>query len=157
DEHASRKHSPRRSWHEDSTRRLPSDGKNVQVGVSRSGTFLANCDRVRTLRVALLLGGAVGLVVLTYRLGMGSVAAALIHVTWWQFTLICLVHGVALVLDASAWRYTFTTDRVPLRTLIAARCAGDAINVLTAVASVGGDAIKPWLLRHELPYEESIP
>jgi hypothetical protein len=36
----------------------------------------------------------------------------------------------------------FAYDRVPFLRLIAARIAGEAVNVMTAVAPVGGDAIK---------------
>jgi glycosyltransferase 2 family protein len=111
---------------------------------------------VRVLRTSLVIGGILAVFALAYHLGAESVVSALEHITWWQFALICLVHGVAVILDAYGWRYTLTSERVPFLKLVAARCAGDAINVLTAVASVGGDAIKPWLLRHDLPYEETI-
>src|SRR5919201_1825499 len=38
-----------------------------------------------------------------------------------------------------------------------ARMAGDALNVATALASVGGEAMKAWLIRRDVPYEESVP
>ena len=39
---------------------------------------------------------------------------------------------------------------------MAARVAGEAVNVMTAVAPVGGDAVKVWLLRPHVPYRESV-
>jgi len=107
-------------------------------------------------RSFLLALGAIVLVVLVYRLGADSVASALTRVTWWQFALICLVHGLNVALDTYGWRYALAHP-TPFRSLLAARCAGDAANVLTAVASVGGEAVKVWVLRHEVPYEKSVP
>jgi uncharacterized membrane protein YbhN (UPF0104 family) len=109
------------------------------------------------IRTGLLIAGALVLLGLVYRLGAESVAAALTRVTWWQFLLVCLIHGVNVALDTYGWRYALTTDRASFRKLLAARCAGDAANVLTAVASVGGEAIKAWVLRREIPLEKSVP
>lgn len=112
---------------------------------------------MRSLRFILLAGGALGLLALVSHLGAGSIAAALTRITWWQFVLICLVYGVNAVVDTLAWQCTLVRDRAPFPRLLAARCAGEAVNVLTALASVGGEAIKAWVLRREIPYEESIP
>src|SRR5262245_41422953 len=112
---------------------------------------------MRTLRKLLLLLGALLLAALVYTLGADSVASALSRITWWQFALICLVHALNVAADSYGWRYTITREHVPLRRLMAARCAGDAVSVITGVAAVSGEATKAWLLRHELPYRESVP
>ncbi len=112
---------------------------------------------MRTVRIILLAAGAVGLLALAYRLGAGSIAAALARIAWWQFGLLCVIHGIGTVIDVAGWRFAFAHDRVPFAKLLAARCAGDAVNVLSAAASVGGEPIKAWVLRHEVPYEESVP
>jgi uncharacterized membrane protein YbhN (UPF0104 family) len=112
---------------------------------------------MRTLRIVLFSAGALILVALVYRLGAGSIASALHHVAWWQFALICLVHTLNVVVDASGWRYTLPPDRAPFWKLVAARCAGDSVNVLSAVAAVGGEAVKAWVLKRDVPYEESVP
>lgn len=112
---------------------------------------------MRALRIILLAGGALGLLALVSHLGSSSIAAALRHITWTQFVLICLIHGLNVAIDAYGWRYAFARDPAPFRKLLAARFAGDAVNVLTAVASVGGEAVKAWVLRHEIPYRETIP
>jgi uncharacterized protein (TIRG00374 family) len=110
-------------------------------------------NKFRSLLFAL---GAIVLVVLVYRLGADSVARALTRVTWWQFALVCLIHGLNVALDTYGWRYALAHP-ASFRSLLAARCAGDAANVLTAVASVGGEAVKVWVLRHEVPYDKSVP
>src|SRR5262249_10809575 len=40
--------------------------------------------------------------------------------------------------------------------LMAARIAGEAVNVVTAMVPVGGDVVKVWLLRPHVPYRDSV-
>jgi uncharacterized membrane protein YbhN (UPF0104 family) len=112
---------------------------------------------VRGLRIVLLAGGALALALLIRHFGLESIASALTRIAWWQFVLICLVHGVSVVLDTLGWRYTLVADRPAFSKLLAARCAGQAVNVVTALGGVGGEAIKAWLLRRDIPYEASVP
>jgi uncharacterized membrane protein YbhN (UPF0104 family) len=112
---------------------------------------------VRYLRAILLVGGAVALILLIRHFGLASITSALTRITWWQLVLICLIHGVTMVLDTIGWRFTFVTARPPFVRLLAARCAGQAVNVVTAVGGVGGEAVKAWLLRRDVPYETSVP
>jgi glycosyltransferase 2 family protein len=112
---------------------------------------------MRLLRIVFLAVGAGVLVWLVVRFSAGAIAASLAQVAWWQFILICLVYGFSMAVDTLGWRYAFASDRVPFRRLFAARVAGEAINVVTAVASVGGEAVKTWLVRRDVPYEESVP
>jgi uncharacterized protein (TIRG00374 family) len=112
---------------------------------------------MRTLRLLILPVAVLAVIALVYHLGADSITAALAHVTWWQFVLICVIHAANVAVDAYGWRYAFARDGVPFRKLMLARCAGDAVNTLTAVAAVGGEALKAWLLRREVSYEESVP
>src|SRR5438552_2393941 len=91
---------------------------------------------MRGFRMVLIAGGGLGLLALVYYFGADSIASALMHVTWWQFLLICLVHSLNVVVDSYGWRYAITTDRAPFHRLVAARCAGDAVNAISAVAAV---------------------
>lgn len=109
------------------------------------------------MRFLLFAGGALGLLVLVSCLGGRSVTTALTRVAWWEFALICLLYAVNVAVDTLGWRYTLPPNRAPFRRLLAARCAGEAANALSSLASVGGEALKAWLLRVEIPYEESIP
>jgi uncharacterized membrane protein YbhN (UPF0104 family) len=112
---------------------------------------------VRYLRAVLVAGGALALFLLIRHFGLASITSALSRVTWWQFALICLLSGVSVVLDTIGWRFTFLAARPPFFRLLAARCAGQAVNVVTALGGVGGEAIKAWLLRRDVPYEASVP
>src|SRR5438067_1469924 len=112
---------------------------------------------MRTSRTILVAAGALGLLALVYCFGAASIAAVLTHVTWWQFVLICLVHSLNVVVDSYGWRYAIAGDGAPFHRLVAARCAGDAVNAVTAVAAVGGELTKAWLLRHDLANRESVP
>ena len=112
---------------------------------------------MRALRIILFLLGIALLAWLVARFGAGAIASSLAQVTWWQLALICLVYGLSMTADTMGWRYAFAGNRVPFHRLLAARIAGEAINVVTAVASVGGEAVKAWLVRRDVPYEESVP
>ncbi len=109
------------------------------------------------LQLILLPGGVLGLLALVYYLGAGSLAAALNRITWGQFVLVCVVHGVSVLVDTLGWRYTLVANRPSFHRLLAAKSAGEAVNVLSALGSVGGEAVKAWLLRRDLPYEASVP
>jgi uncharacterized membrane protein YbhN (UPF0104 family) len=112
---------------------------------------------VQAVRIVLLAGGTLGLLALCYHLGADSLGAVLATVTGWQFLLICAIYGVSVVADTFGWRLTLPAERPAFHRLLAARCAGEAVNLLTALGSVGGEAVKAWLLRREIPYEASVP
>jgi uncharacterized protein (TIRG00374 family) len=112
---------------------------------------------MRALRLILVVCGIAVLLWLVVRFGAGAIASSLAQVSWWQLGLICLVYGLSMGVDTVGWRYAFAGNRVSFPRLLAARIAGEAINVVTAVASVGGEAVKTWLLRGDVPYEESVP
>jgi uncharacterized protein (TIRG00374 family) len=112
---------------------------------------------MRRVRFVLFVAGVGGLAILVARVGTESLAAAFAELRWWQFLLVCLPYGLIMVIDTLGWRYAFRRDRAPFHRLLGARMAGDALNVATALASVGGEAVKAWLIRRDVPYEESVP
>src|SRR5688572_21484759 len=112
---------------------------------------------MRHVRLILLVAGLGMLVFLVARIGTDALAAAFGQVRWWQFILVCLPYGLVMVIDTLGWRYAFARDRAPFHRLLGARLAGDALNIVTAMASVGGEAVKAWLIRRDVPYEESVP
>jgi hypothetical protein len=111
----------------------------------------------RAARALLLPGGVLGVLALVYYAGAGSVASALSRITWWQFVLICAVHGVSVAADTLGWRYAVAANRPSFPRLLAAKCAGEAVNAITILGSLGGEPVKAWLLRRELSYEASVP
>jgi uncharacterized protein (TIRG00374 family) len=112
---------------------------------------------MRTLKTVLLVLGAVVLAVLVYRVGAEPILHTLRQLTWWQFVVVCLPYAFISALDTLGWRYAFSTDRAPFLRLYGARLAGEALNLVTALGSVGGEAIKAWLVRRDVSYEESVP
>jgi len=112
---------------------------------------------MQRLRFVLLLVGLGGLAFLVARIGTGALIAAFAEMQWWQFLLVCLPYAVIMVVDTLGWRYAFAGDPPPFHRLLGARMAGDALNVATALASVGGEAVKAWLIRRDVSYEESVP
>src|SRR5919198_2790910 len=112
---------------------------------------------MRRVRFVLLLAGLGGLAFLVAHVGTGALIAAFAQLRWWQFLLVCLPYALIMAVDTLGWRYAFASDRPPFHRLLGARMAGDALNVSTALASVGGEAMKAWLIRRDVPYEESVP
>src|SRR5712692_3602770 len=112
---------------------------------------------MRFLRAALFVCGIGVLAYLIARLGPGTLASALTRLTWWQLVLVCLPYGLIMAVDTLGWRYAFAGKPAPYPRLLAARTAGEALNIITALGSVGGEAVKVWLLRPAGAYEESIP
>ncbi|HEY7141984.1 MAG TPA: lysylphosphatidylglycerol synthase transmembrane domain-containing protein [Methylomirabilota bacterium] len=112
---------------------------------------------MRILKALPLIGGLLAVGLLIRHFGLASLTDALTRIAWWQFLLVCLVYGITMVLDTLGWRYTLVADQPPFVRLLAARCAGQAVNVITALGGVGGEAIKAWLIRRDIPYEASVP
>ena len=107
----------------------------------------------RSLSVAI---GLAILAILVALVGKDETVAATARALGWQSLLVCLPFALIMAVDTLGWRYAFAYDRVPFLRLMAARVAGEAVNVMTAVAPVGGDAIKVWFLGSHVPYRESV-
>ena len=112
---------------------------------------------MRSVRAALFVAGIGVLAWLIARLGPGALASALTRLTWWELVLICLPYGLIMAVDTLGWRYAFANAPPSYLRLLAARTAGEALNIVTALGSVGGEAVKVWLLRPAVPYAESVP
>ena len=112
---------------------------------------------MRTIKILFLVLGAVLLGVLIYRVGAGPILETLARLTWWQFALVCLPYAVIMAADTLGWRFAFARDRAPFHRLYGARLAGEALNIVTALGAVGGEAAKAWLVRRDVSYEESVP
>src|SRR5262249_12502262 len=117
-------------------------------------------DNVRAFRSLAPIAGLAIIVVLVVRVGSEEALVSAARALGWRSLLVCLPFAAIMAVDTLGWRYAFSYDRVPFLRLIAARVAarvaGEAVNVMTAVAPVGGDAIKVWFLRPHVPYRESI-
>ena len=112
---------------------------------------------MRALKIFFLVLGVALLGVLLYRVGASPILETLRRLAWWQFVLVCLPFAAVMTVDTLGWRFAFARDRAPFGRLLGARLAGEALNVVTAVGAVGGEAAKAWLVRRDVAYEESVP
>ena len=112
---------------------------------------------MRALKATLLVLGVTLLAILVYRVGAEPIVETLGRLTWWQFALVCVPYAFITAADTAGWRFAFTRDRAPFWRLYGARLAGEALNLVTAVGAVGGEAAKAWLVRRDVSYEESVP
>ncbi len=112
---------------------------------------------MRAVKAVFLVLGVILLGVLVYQVGAGPILETLGRLTWWQFGLVCLPYAVIMAADTLGWRFAFARDRAPFWRLYGARLAGEALNIVTAVGAVGGEAAKAWLVRRDVTYDESVP
>jgi len=112
---------------------------------------------VKLLRVLLLLVGLGFLVALVFENDPASVFDSVTRLSWRLLVVLVFPMFLVMALDALGWRYAFLHDRVPFRPLLATRLAGEAFNIVTPTAALGGEVVKAWLLRDRVPLEESVP
>lgn len=112
---------------------------------------------MRGTRFVLLALGTALCMVLLWRTGLGPVLATVGTLSWRLPLLLCFPACVMITCDTLGWRFSFRRDGVPFRTLFSARLAGEALNITTPTASVGGEAVKAWLVRSHVPLTESLP
>jgi glycosyltransferase 2 family protein len=112
---------------------------------------------VTILKRLLLVVGVLVLGILVYRVGLTAILDTLARLAWWQFLLVSLPYGLIAMVDTLGWRFAFARDRAPFWRLFGARLAGEALNLATALGSVGGEGVKAWLVRRDVTYAESVP
>src|SRR3984893_964592 len=112
---------------------------------------------MRILKVVLAIVGLVVIAWSIHHIGWAPVLEALARLTWWQLVLVCLPYAAIMAVDTLGWRFAFPGDAAPFHRLFGARLAGEALNLVTAVGSVGGEAVKAWLIRRDVAYAESVP
>jgi len=100
-----------------------------------------------------------GLAILAYlfaETGLAAIAQSFRALSW--RLLVVLVFPCALIklFDTLGWQSTFVGTRVPLWTLARVRLAGQAINMTTPTGTLGGDAVKIWMLRDRVRPSHSL-
>lgn len=112
---------------------------------------------MRMTRVVLLTLGTILSIVLVWRIGLAAVVSAFSAVSWRLPLLLCFPACLMIACDTLGWRFAFRRDRVPFGALLSARLAGEAFNITTPTGSVGGEAVKAWLVRPYVSLAESLP
>ena len=110
----------------------------------------------RGIRGLLLLSGAALLAWLIARNDPAAVLGAISGLSWRLAIVLVFPFSIVAACDTLGWRYAFRDDRVPFRALLWVRIVGEAVNVTTPTASVGGEAVKAWLLRPYVALTEAL-
>jgi putative membrane protein len=111
---------------------------------------------MKLVRVLLLLLGVVLLGVLVARNDPAEIFASMGRLSWRLGILVCFPFSLVTIFDTLGWRFAFGHDRVRFGTLLGARLAGEAFNLTTPTAALGGEAVKTWLLRGHAPLDETL-
>ena len=85
-----------------------------------------------------------------------AIATSIARLGWRLAVLLCFPVGLVMFFDTLGWRFAFTRDTVGLGMLMSARLAGEAFNMTTPTAALGGEAVKAWLLRGRVPVDEGL-
>jgi putative membrane protein len=111
---------------------------------------------MRWLRALALAAGVAVLGWLVWEIGPGALWAQLRALSW-RLPVLLLPYALVAVLDAAGWRYAFPARLPALPLLVLVRLAGEAVNVTTPTATLGGEPVKAWLLaRARVPLEEGL-
>jgi putative membrane protein len=93
---------------------------------------------------------------LVWEIGPGALWAQFRVLSWW-LPMLLLPYALPAILDAAGWRYAFPGRLPSLPLLVAVRLAGEAVNVTTPTATLGGEPVKAWLLtRARVPLEDGL-
>jgi uncharacterized protein (TIRG00374 family) len=84
------------------------------------------------------------------------VASAFHTLSWWLLFVVVFPTSLVTVLATLAWRATLPDAPGSLARLLGVRMAGEALNLATPTASVGGDPVKALLLRPAVPLGKGL-
>jgi uncharacterized protein (TIRG00374 family) len=111
---------------------------------------------LRRLRPLLLALGVLLLAVLVAENDPPAILDSIARLSWRLGVVLCFPVSLVMVLDTLGWRFAFLRDVVAFRTLLTTRLAGEAFNIATPTAALGGEAVKAWLLRGLAPLDASV-
>ena len=111
---------------------------------------------MKVLRVVLLVLGVLLMGLLVVQNEPTEIFAAIRGLSWRLGVLLLFPFVLVAVFDTLGWHYAFRRSRPGFGTLLWVRLAGEAVNMATPTAAVGGEVVKAWLLRHHLPLDEVV-
>jgi glycosyltransferase 2 family protein len=85
-----------------------------------------------------------------------AIGRSIAHVGWRLGIVIVVPMVLVALFDVLGWRFAFTRARVGMARLFWTRLAGEAINLTTPTAALGGEAVKAWLLRDHVSLAEGL-
>lgn len=112
---------------------------------------------MRRVEIVLLIAGLLGLGAILLQVGAVDVLDQLRQIAWVLPLLLVGPGAVSQLLEAYAWRYAFKRDGLPITELFLVRLAGEAFNMTTPTANVGGEGVKAWLLQDRVRIRDVVP
>ncbi len=112
--------------------------------------------RIGLLRPLLVLAGVLVIGYLTLRIGPAAIWSAFRTLSWRLVLVIVFPTCLVVIADALAWRSAFPRPPRSFGRLLGVRLAGEAVNLATPTASLGGDLVKVYLLRPGVPLREGL-
>ncbi|HET8577106.1 MAG TPA: flippase-like domain-containing protein [Methylomirabilota bacterium] len=110
----------------------------------------------RRLRTLLMVAGLGVVAYLIYQVGPAAVWDSVTALGWRLLLVLCVPYSLMVLVDTAAWRLLFRDAHPPFLILLRARLAGEAVNLSTPTASVGGEPLKAYLLRPWVPLTEGF-
>jgi putative membrane protein len=110
----------------------------------------------RLARPILVLVGLGVVAYLLHEMGARAVLSSVRALGWTLPIVLVLPYSVSLALDTLAWRLLLPDRSIPVAVLLRARLAGEAVNLVTPTAAVGGEPLKAYLLRPYVPLGEGL-
>jgi uncharacterized protein (TIRG00374 family) len=112
----------------------------------------------RIVQAALTAVGVFLLGYLIHKIGLATVWDNLAHFGWW-FALTCALGATWLFLQTCSWWKIQRTyfGPVALRELYRVKLISDAFNLLLPSASMGGDAMRAFMIRERVPLRDGVP
>lgn len=110
----------------------------------------------RLLRLLIMVVGVAMIAYLWYQIGFTTILSSIRTLSWRLLVVVCFPYALTATLDAAAWRLAFADHAPPFPKLWSARIAGEAVNATTPTASVGGEPVKAFLVRHWVPMPEGL-
>lgn len=119
-------------------------------------TTTASISIPHWIRLLLTAGGLGAVAYLIVEIGPGAIWRSLSTMGWGLAFVLCFPYMLSPALDTLGWRVLLRAPRPSFWTVLRARLAGEAVNLTTPTASVGGEPVKAYLLRPHVPLVEAF-
>ncbi len=119
-------------------------------------TTAASISIPRWIRLLLAVGGLAAVSYLIVKIGPGAIWRSLSTMGWGLALVLCFPYMLSPALDTLGWRVLFRAPRPSFWIVLRARLAGEAVNLTTPTASVGGEPVKAYLLGRHVPLVEAF-
>ena len=113
-------------------------------------------SRFRFLRLLLVGAGLAFVGWLIWDLGPTAVWSTFLALGWRLVLVLFVPYCAAVALDTLGWRLLLPGGHPGAAALAGARLAGEAVNLATPTASVGGEPLKAYLIRDRIPLDQGL-